>query len=210
MKNSQHQSGSEKQTLTQWGRQAASQIIQPLVRQLARWSFTPTLLTVIGLLVNMVAGLFLAFGHFRIGALVLLLLGPVDALDGSLARYLGQTSRLGAFLDSTFDRLSESAVYLGLIWYFQDQSAVVEVILIYLVITGSLMVSYVRARAGSLDVDCQIGIMTRMERFVVLVVGLLTHWVLAALAILAVFSYVTVVQRIRFTMRELRRELDPD
>jgi CDP-diacylglycerol--glycerol-3-phosphate 3-phosphatidyltransferase len=180
------------------------------VRQLARWSFTPTLLTVIGLLVNMAAGVLLALGHLRIGALVLLLLGPVDALDGSLARYLGQSSRLGAFLDSTFDRLSESAVYLGLLWYFQDQSAVAEVILIYLVITGSLMVSYIRARAGSLDVDCQIGFMTRMERFVVLVAGLLTHWILAALIILAVFSYVTVVQRIRFTMRQLRRELDPD
>lgn len=210
MKNFQFQSGTEKQTLTQWGRQVASQIIQPIVRQLARWSFTPTLLTVIGLLVNMVAGVLLALGHFRVGALVLLLLGPVDALDGSLARYLGQSSKLGAFLDSTFDRLSESAVYLGLLWYFQHQSAVVEVILIYLVITGSLMVSYIRARAGSLDVDCQIGIMTRMERFLILVFGLFAHWMLVAFIILAVFSYVTVVQRIRFTMRQLRRELDPD
>jgi CDP-diacylglycerol--glycerol-3-phosphate 3-phosphatidyltransferase len=198
------------QTLTQWSREFTHRLVQPIVHQLARWSFTPTLLTVIGLLVNMVAGLLLAFGHFRIGAVVLLLLGPVDALDGALARHLGQSSKAGAFLDSTFDRLSETAVYLGLLWFFQTQSARAEIILVYLVITGSLMVSYTRARAGSLDVDCQLGIMTRMERFLVLVVGLFTNLLLVALIILAVFSYVTVIQRIKFTRDSLRAESDQD
>jgi CDP-diacylglycerol--glycerol-3-phosphate 3-phosphatidyltransferase len=200
----------ERMTLTQWGRKLASRLIGPIVRQLARWSFTPTLLTVIGLLVNILAGALLALGRFRIGAAVLLLLGPVDALDGALARYLGQTSKLGAFLDSTFDRLSETALYLGLLWYFQSRSAGAEVILIYLAITGSLMVSYIRARAGSLHVDCQIGILTRLERFLVLLFGLFTHLILIALIVLAVFSYVTVIQRIKFTMEQLRQESDQD
>jgi CDP-diacylglycerol---glycerol-3-phosphate 3-phosphatidyltransferase len=210
MIDSQHEPQPKRQTLTQWGRQAASRLIHPIIRQLARWSFTPTLLTVIGLLVNMLAGLLLALGHLRVGAVVLLLLGPVDALDGALARYLGQTSKLGAFLDSTFDRLSEAAIYLGLLWHFQSQSAGTEVILIYLVITGSLMVSYTRARAGSLDVDCQIGILSRMERFLIIVLGLFTHLILPALAVLALFSYVTVIQRIKFTVDRLRQGADQD
>ena len=210
MTDPQHKPRSRKQTLSQWGREAASDLIRPIVRQLARWSFTPTLLTVIGLLVNMLAGLLLALGHLRVGAVVLLLLGPVDALDGALARYLGQTSKTGAFLDSTFDRLSEAAVYLGLLWHFQNQSATAEVVLIYLVITGSLMVSYTRARAGSLGADCEVGMMSRMERFVIIIVGLLTNLVLVALVVLAVFSYVTVIQRIRFTIDRLGRGADQD
>jgi len=137
-------------------------------------------------------------------------LGPVDALDGALARHLGQSSKLGAFLDSTFDRLSETALFLGLLWYFQSTSAGVEVILIYLAITGSLMVSYIRARAGSLRVDCQVGILTRMERFIVLLAGLFTHLILVALIVLAVFSYVTVLQRIKFTMDQLRLRSEQD
>jgi CDP-diacylglycerol--glycerol-3-phosphate 3-phosphatidyltransferase len=210
MEEPQHSPEPDKMTLTQWGRKVASRVIQPIVRQLARWSFTPTLVTVIGLLVNILAGALLAVGRFRIGAAVLLLLGPVDALDGALARYLGQSSKLGAFLDSTFDRLSETALFLGLLWYFQSRSAGVEVILIYLAITGSLMVSYIRARAGSLRVDCQIGILTRMERFIVLLFGLFTHLILVALIVLAVFSYVTVLQRIKFTMDQLRLKSDQD
>lgn len=210
MADSQQEPQPQRQTLTQRGRQYTGQLIRPIIRQLARWSLTPTLLTVIGLLVNMLTGLLLAFGHLRLGAVVLLLLGPVDALDGALARYLGQTSKMGAFLDSTFDRLSEAAVYLGLLWYFQNQSAGAEVILIYLVITGSLMVSYTRARAGSLDVDCQIGILTRMERFLIIIFGLLTNLILAALVVLALFSYVTVIQRIKFTVDHLRQGADQD
>jgi CDP-diacylglycerol--glycerol-3-phosphate 3-phosphatidyltransferase len=210
MRDPEPDSQPDRLTLTQWGRKIASRLIEPIVRQLARWSFTPTLLTVMGLLVNFLAGALLALGHLRIGAAVLLLLGPVDALDGALARHLGQTSKLGAFLDSTFDRLSETALFLGLLWYFQSRSADVEVILIYLAITGSLMVSYIRARAGSLDVDCQIGILTRMERFLVLLFGLFTHLILVALIVLAVFSYVTVIQRIKFTMDQLRLRSNRD
>jgi CDP-diacylglycerol--glycerol-3-phosphate 3-phosphatidyltransferase len=208
MNDSEHKPQSKRLTFSQWGRKVTSRLIHPIVRQLARWRFTPTLLTVIGLLVNMVAGALLGLGQFRFGAAVLLLLGPVDALDGALARYLGQTSKAGAFLDSTFDRLSEIALYLGLLWHFQNTAAEAEVILIYLVITGSLMVSYSRARAGSLDIDCQIGILTRMERFLILVFGLFTHLIVVALTVLAVFSYVTVVQRVRFTLGQLGRQSD--
>lgn len=208
MSNSERKPQSNRLTLSQWGRKVTSRLVDPVVRQLARWGFTPTLLTVIGLLVNMVTGVLLACGQFRIGAMVLLLLGPVDALDGALARYLGQSSKRGAFLDSTFDRLSETALYLGLLWHFQNTSAELEVILVYLAITGSLMVSYVRARAGSLDVDCQNGVLTRMERFLVLLFGLLTHLIVAALTVLAVFSYVTIIQRIRYTLNQLGQQSD--
>jgi len=129
---------------------------------------------------------------------------PLDGLDGALARRLNQTSRAGAFLDSNFDRLSEIAVYLGLVWHYQAEGFPAGVILTYLTITGSLMVSYTRARAEALGAECQVGIMTRMERFVVLLIGLFSGYMTAALAALAAFTYVTVLQRIWHTRKELK------
>ena len=109
----------EKMTPTQWGRQMTKGIVEPIVEVLAKWGFSPNLLTVLGLLANMVAALLLARGELIWAGVVLVLLGPLDGLDGALARRLNQSSKTGAFLDSNFDRLSEIAVYLGLLWYYQ-------------------------------------------------------------------------------------------
>ena len=122
----------------------------------------------------------------------------------TFARRLNQSSKAGAFLDSNFDRLSEIAVYLGLVWHYQEQTSQAGVILVYLTITGSLMVSYARARAEALGAECQIGIMTRMERFLVLLIGLFSGYMTLALAAMAALTYVTVLQRIWHTRKELK------
>lgn len=194
----------KKTTLTQWGRQVTRGIVDPIVAVLAQWGFSPNLLTVASLLANILAAVLMAHGEFIWAAIVLLILGPLDGLDGALARLLDKSSRVGAFLDSNFDRLSESALYLGLLWHFQGQGAHTELVLIYLTITGSLMVSYARARAESLGADCQIGLMTRLERFLVLLIGLFSGYLTVALSVLAVLTYLTVFQRIWHTKRSLQ------
>jgi CDP-diacylglycerol--glycerol-3-phosphate 3-phosphatidyltransferase len=181
-------------------------IVEPIVDVLAKWGFSPNLLTVAGLLANMAAALLLGRGELVWAGVVLLVLGPLDGLDGALARRLNQSSKTGAFLDSNFDRLSEIAVYLGLLWHYQELDYQAGVILAYLTITGSLMVSYARARAEALGAECQIGLMTRMERFLVLLVGLFTGYMTVALVALAALTYVTVLQRIWHTRKELKKD----
>lgn len=190
-------------TLSQRGRIIVAGLVAPIVNGMARLGITPMQLTVAGLLANMVAGWLLAVGKFRLGGAVLLLLGPLDLFDGALARKTGQSSQFGAFLDSTFDRLSEGALYLGLLWYYSGQAAGAESVLVYLSIVGSLLVSYTRSRAETLGVDCQTGLMTRFERFVLILIGLFSGYVTATLAAMALLTFVTVYQRIRFTQKSL-------
>jgi len=199
----------QRMTLTQWGRHVSKGIIEPIANQFAIWGISPNFLTVAGLGANILAAWLLAQGEFFRAGVILLVLGPLDALDGALARRLNQSSKVGAFLDSNFDRLSEIALYLGLLWHYQNQGSQTGITLAYLTITGSLMVSYARARAEALGAECLIGLMTRVERFVVLLIGLFTGYLTVALSLLAVLTYFTVLQRIWHTNKELK-ENKPD
>lgn len=170
---------------------------------LARTGISPDFLTLLGFAFSAVAGGFLARGAFAAGAGMLILGSLLDALDGSLARAMGRTSTFGAFLDSTLDRFSEAVVYLGLLFYFSGQpEGRLEVMLIYATIVGSLMVSYTRARAEGLGIDCRVGLFTRMERLVVLILGLLVGRVRAALWIVALGSLLTALQRMWHVWRK--------
>lgn len=201
----------ERLTLTQRARRLVRGVVDPIADRLARWGVTPNALTATGLLANVAAGLLIARGDLIPAAVVLVLLGPLDHLDGALARRLNQSSKSGAYLDSTFDRLSEIALYLGLLWYFQGHGSGRDALLVYLAATGSVMVSYARARAEGLGVDCQTGLLTRLERFIVLLAGLLTGRLRIALGVLAGLTYFTVYQRISHTRKRLAedRELAP-
>lgn len=169
----------------------------------AHTGVTPNLLTWLGFGLSVVAGGFLARGAFTVGAGVLILGALFDALDGSLARVTGRTSTFGAFLDSTLDRFSEAAVYLGLLIRFSGQpDGRLEVVLSYAAIVGSLMVSYTRARAEGLGIDCRVGLFTRMERLVVLILGLLVGRVRVALGIVALGSLLTALQRMWHVWRK--------
>lgn len=173
-------------------------ITNPFMGILSRIGITPNALTLIGLAVSIVAAYVIATGHFFIGGLIVLVSGLFDLLDGALARFNKQATKFGAILDSIVDRISEAAIFCGLLFYFISKGSNLEIILIFLVIVGSFLVSYVRARAEGLDLECQVGWFTRAERIVVLTIGLLLNQILIILWILAVFVYVTVFQRLHY------------
>jgi CDP-diacylglycerol--glycerol-3-phosphate 3-phosphatidyltransferase len=159
--------------LVAWEQQTPRRLVAPVVSILARIGLTPNVLTYVGLVLNGVTGFVLSQGIFTWGALFVVVAGLFDLLDGSLARSSGQASRFGALLDSTLDRWGESLLFLGLLIYYwrlpADQT--IEVLLIYAAIVGSLLVSYVRARAEGLGIDCEVGLFTRGRRLVLLAVG---------------------------------------
>jgi len=168
----------------------------PLVNGLGWLGVHPNTVTIVGFVLQSCIGLVYAAGHFRLGGGLLLLLAPVDALDGALARATGRQSRFGAFLDSSVDRLSDAALILGIAAYYLRQGAQLEVTLLSLALVGSLMVSYTRARAEALNFTCKVGLLTRMER-VVLIAGFTLFGLPGILAwALAILSLVTVMQRI--------------
>lgn len=169
--------------------------ITPLVRGLAALGLTPNTLTIVGFLLNCVVGLVIALGYVQIGGVLLILTSAFDLLDGALATQTTRVTKFGAFLDSTLDRYSEAAVLLGLLWWALQRSLTLEALLIYVVIVGSLLVSYTRARAEGLGLQCRVGWLGRPERIAVLCAGLILNLVLPALAILAFFTHVTALQR---------------
>jgi CDP-diacylglycerol--glycerol-3-phosphate 3-phosphatidyltransferase len=182
-------------TLSDHARRYGQVILDPTVRAIARTGVTPNMLTIIGFLLNVGVAAVLAAGYLRLGGVLLILSASFDALDGTLARQTGQQSRFGAFFDSTVDRYSEAVVYLGLLIYFVDQGAQLEVLLIFVAIVGSLMVSYARARAEGLDLECKVGLLTRFERVVILCGGLILNVVTLALWTVAILANLTAVQR---------------
>ena len=188
-------------TLTDRARQWAHGIADPIAELLARLGFTPNTLTLIGFLMNLAVAVVLSRGEMRWGAVAFFLAGVFDGLDGTLARKIGQASRFGAFLDSTMDRLSEAAVFLGLLVWYTGRGAKQEIVLIYATIVGSLMVSYSRARAEGLGMDCKVGLLTRMERFVMLFIGLVLEQVTITLWIMAILVNFTALQRMFYVWR---------
>ena len=164
---------------------------------------TPNMLTIFGLLLNIGVALVIAAGNLALGGVLILLAGAFDLLDGALARITDRITPFGGFLDSALDRYSEGVIYMGLLWYFLQLPGnhTLEAMLILAVIVGSMMVSYARARATSLNVDCEVGLMARSERIGTLALALIFQpfvhdLVLWALWVLAVGSQITAIQRI--------------
>jgi CDP-diacylglycerol--glycerol-3-phosphate 3-phosphatidyltransferase len=188
--------------LEHWVRARAQVVLVPLARIFERLGLTPNVLTLIGLALNALVAVVLARGSIFVGGVLLLFASSFDAMDGTLARVTGRQSRFGAFFDSTIDRYSEAVVYGGLLVYYIDLNARTETLLVYAAIIGSLMVSYARARAEGLDIECRVGMLTRADRMVVLAVGLVLGWVEPALWFVAVFANLTAAQRILHVRRE--------
>jgi CDP-diacylglycerol---glycerol-3-phosphate 3-phosphatidyltransferase len=175
---------------------------EALMSALRRLPVTPNQITVIGTALTFIAAVLTAFGQLRWGGVVLAFAGTFDILDGALARSTGRSYAYGAFLDSTLDRYSEGAMYLGLIAYFVSAGGPLQRWLILATgaaLAGSFLVSYVRARAQSLGFTCESGLFARPERIVVTVVGLIFGGVVltAVVALLAVLTNLTALQRIR-------------
>jgi len=183
--------------LSKFGRRIATGPAERIARRLQAWGVTPNGLTYTGFGLTVLTSVVLAEGHFRWGALLLAVASVFDTLDGTLARVTSQTSVFGAFIDSTLDRYSESVILLALAYYYSRSSGTrTELVLVFVIIVGSLMVSYTRARAEGLDLKVSGGWLQRPERVVLLILGLLTGWMQPILWIMAIFTNVSAIQRI--------------
>jgi len=183
-------------------RNLAYRITDPIVGILSKSRITPNTLTFINLALNIVAAYVIATGHFLLGGVLVLVSGLFDLLDGALARFTKQTTKFGAILDSTVDRISEAATLFGLLIWYLGRGGRLEIMLIFVVLIGSFLVSYIRARAEGLGWQCQVGLFTRAERVIVLAIGLLTNQIFIALCVLVVFVFITVVQRLVYLWKQ--------
>jgi CDP-diacylglycerol---glycerol-3-phosphate 3-phosphatidyltransferase len=193
--------------ISKYGRLLVAQPLAYLVSWLQITGITPNALTSIGFILTILTAVLLGFGYFLVGGIVLFFAGMFDMLDGSLARATDQSSKFGAFLDSTLDRYSESATFLALAFFYSTEATNrTELVLIFLILVGSLMVSYTRARAEALQIECSAGMLQRPERVLLLIAGLVTGWMLPILWIMAIFTNVSAVQRIHEVYWRLRTQ----
>lgn len=185
---------------------AASKITGPLIPLLSKRGLTPDVLTWTGLFVIIIATIMVATNHLLLGGLLVLLSGLFDILDGALARFSGKTTRFGALLDSTFDRLSEALLLIGILILYINGEHVLEILLVFAVMTGSFLISYIRARAEGLGIECKTGLFTRAERVIILALCLMINQIVIALIVLAFFTFITVVQRLVYAWQQLKKQ----
>jgi len=170
--------------------------VQPMGLALAALGLTPNAITLLGLLLHgLVAGV-LAAGHATLAGGLLLPVAALDMLDGAVARATQRTTRFGAFLDSTTDRYAEIVVFLALLVAYAPRADALANVAIFLAAVGSMMVSYTRARAEGLGLRCEVGLLPRPERIVILALGLISGWIVPAVWLLAVLTNFTAAQRI--------------
>jgi CDP-diacylglycerol---glycerol-3-phosphate 3-phosphatidyltransferase len=179
-------------------------LLQPIGRGLIRLGISANALTLGGTLLMAIVGVLLANGQFLIGGGLLILSAPLDALDGTVARLAGTAGKFGAFLDSTSDRYAEGFILIGLLIYGLTRRDDWIAVSAFAAMWGSFAVSYTRARAEGLGYECKIGLLTRLERLLLICVMLLTGWILPGLIALAVLTHVTALQRILFVRRAMR------
>lgn len=188
--------------------QRAVHLVALLIRPLARLGVTPNTLTVIGLLLSILTAVVIAQGYLVAGGLLVLFAGIFDMFDGAMARARNTATTFGAFFDSTLDRYSESIILFGMLVYALQRPDLHDIFwpfaheqlwmiaVIYIAVVGSLMVSYTKARAEGLGLECKTGLLARPERVVLLAIGLLSGTSIWTLALLAIFSQVTAIERV--------------
>lgn len=186
----------EQLTFTEQMRIRFRGVLEPIGAFFNRLGLKPNTITILGLAGNALGAVFLAQGKMALGGVLILLMGPVDALDGTMARLRGESTDFGAFVDSVTDRYSELIILGGLLVYYLQQGERLPAGLAYAAAAGSVLVSYVRARAQSLGYETKVGIMTRMERYLVLAPALLINKPLIGLWIIAILANLTALQRI--------------
>ena len=179
-------------------------VLRPLVRWLSVMRVRPDTLTVIGWTLALGAAVLFGLGYARLAGLVMLLGGLFDALDGAVARETNRMSSFGAFLDSTLDRLSESAVFVGLMFFYAGANLPYGALLAGVAMTFSLLTSYTRARAEGLNISCEVGLLERAGRVVILSVLSIAGLPTLGLGLLAAGALLTTAQRILHVRRATR------
>jgi CDP-diacylglycerol---glycerol-3-phosphate 3-phosphatidyltransferase len=182
----------------------ANKIIRLIVRALALSRINPNILTFLGLVINMVAATFLAFGNFRAAGFVIIFAGLFDMVDGRVARATNQVTRFGGFFDSVLDRYSDIALLVGLLVYYGTINRPSYVVLTAIVMAASVMISYTRTRAENIIPTCKVGFLERPERVVLLIIGALFDRMAPVLWVIAVLGNLTVIHRMIFTYRETK------
>jgi len=182
----------------------AQLILRVIVRILTLLGIRPNHLTMLGFIGSIVTAFVFAKGHFRLAGLLLIVSGLFDMVDGMVARTAKSETPFGAFFDSIMDRYSDLIVYLGLMIYYGNVGRNHYVVLVGVVMMGSVLTSYARARAESLIPSCKVGFLERPERIVLLIIGSF-YYMDPVLWVIAVLSNWTVVHRILHTRSEMRK-----
>jgi CDP-diacylglycerol---glycerol-3-phosphate 3-phosphatidyltransferase len=195
-----------------------SAILSPIAKIIASLGITANMITLFGLCVNLIAAYCLATGKLILASILILFGSSFDMIDGAVARVAPNSNASGALLDSVIDRYSEAVIFLGALLYFYHLPNLTGVILVFAAMIGSILVSYVRARAEGLQIECKVGLMQRPERIILLAAGVLAQGLLplkfpmlqesglilvAVFAILAVTSHITAIHRLVFSFYEL-------
>jgi len=189
---------------TYWIGEGGGWLLRHVVSALAATGLTPNMFTFLALAVNSWAAAMFAMGKFHRAAAILFLAGFLDMADGQVARRVGRVTAFGAFLDSTLDRYSDLALYMGLVVYYTLIGRGFYMTLAAVAMASSFMVSYSRARAESLIPSCKVGFMERPERLVLLIMGGAFNRMAPVLWVIAVISTLTVIHRVIYTWQELR------
>ncbi len=186
---------SKRTTFTDFARKVFSTALNGIGQFLNRLGIHPNMITLTGLFGHIIAAVIIIQGQLQAAAVVIFFAGILDGIDGTVARISGKTTGWGAFLDSFTDRYSEIIVLGGLLVHFMQADQLTGVILVYLTITGSLMVSYARARSQSLGLDIKEGLFSRFERYIIIVLSMLFGLHFLGMLILAIGTHVTSIQR---------------
>ena len=208
MSNSQ-QNPKQPKIFTDYLRTLTGNIINPIGAGLHRIGIHPDMVTIFGTILVAVAAIFIARGQLQWGAIILLIGLPFDALDGAVARAMQRKGRFGAMLDSTLDRYADGFIFAGLGYYFAVHDQFIMMALAQAALLGSILVSYTRARAEGLGVDTKIGLFSRVERVIVIVIMLLAPILLNwGVGLLAIGTNFTAMQRLWFVYNSLKNKGD--
>lgn len=195
--------------LAELRRSAARLITGPLNAVLVKTRLKPNTLTWCALAISLIAAATIATNHPIIAGSLVLISGLLDILDGALARSTNQATRFGALLDSTFDRISDAILLLGLLVFYIPSGGTTQIVLVFLALIASFLTSYIRARSEGIGINCPVGLFTRTERVIILALGLLfsplyNYSIIIALLLMVVFGFVTVVQRLIYVWHQAK------
>ena len=182
--------------ISEWGRRNFKVVLEPVASVFRMLNIKPNIITLFGFVLNIVAAYLIFVDLIFWGGIVFLVAASADAIDGTLARQMGIRNKFGAFWDSTLDRLSESIILLAIAYRFAVSGETLYVMLTFLALIASYLVSYTRARGEGIGVNVKVGIGTRLERFIVMAAALLLNQLAIGMGVIAVIAGITVLQRI--------------
>jgi len=194
--------GTGKKSFEKILRKTFSGLLDTIAGFLLGLGLKPNHITLAGLCGNIIAAVLIGSGRLMAGGLMAALMGPLDAVDGAMARKIGVPTRFGGFLDSVIDRYDELLLLGGVLLYFTRGGNTWGIYLTYAAAAGSVLVSYMRARAEALGFDGKVGLLTRVERYIILILGLLLNWIIYSVGIIAVLGNATAIQRLFYVKKQ--------